>query len=49
MAEFKCSKCGAKVEMRCKPKKCAACGEVEVMVKQEEKKASGCGCKCSCK
>jgi len=45
MAEFKCKKCGATVEMRCKPKKCAACGEAEVMVKQDEKKSPGCGCK----
>ncbi len=46
MAEFKCKKCGAAVECRCKPKKCQACGEADAMIKQEAEKASGCGCRC---
>ncbi|MFZ5775179.1 MAG: RCKP-type rubredoxin-like domain-containing protein [Thermodesulfobacteriota bacterium] len=48
MAIFKCDKCGATKEGRCKPKKCAACGGSECMSKQEEAKASG-GCGCGCK
>ena len=48
MAVFKCKKCGAAVEGRCKPKKCKSCGEAEVMVKQEEAKATGSGCGCRC-
>jgi len=35
MAVFKCEKCGAPVETRCKPKKCAVCGETGTMCKQE--------------
>ena len=49
MAVFKCEKCGVTQEGRCKPKKCAACGETGVMAKQEEGKSSGCGCKCGSK
>ncbi|MBU0486181.1 MAG: hypothetical protein KKB30_16880 [Proteobacteria bacterium] len=48
MSVFKCEKCGDTKEGRCKPKKCSACGETGVMVK-EETKTSGCGCGCSCK
>ncbi len=46
MAVFKWEKCGATKEGRCKPKKCADCGETGVMVKQEDTKDSGCGCGC---
>jgi rubrerythrin len=49
MAVFKCEKCGATQEGRCKPKKCPACTEPGTMQKQEEKKSSGCGCACSAK
>jgi Fur family peroxide stress response transcriptional regulator len=35
VAEFKCEKCGATKEGRCKPKKCPACGESGCMQKQE--------------
>lgn len=35
MAVFTCEKCGNKVETRCKPKKCAACGETACMGKEE--------------
>jgi rubrerythrin len=35
MAVFTCEKCGEKVEIRCKPKKCPACGETGVMCKAE--------------
>lgn len=35
MAVFKCSKCGAKVEGRCKPQKCPKCGEKGMMQKQQ--------------
>jgi Fur family peroxide stress response transcriptional regulator len=35
MAEFKCEKCGATKEGRCRPKKCPACGESGCMQKQE--------------
>ena len=49
MAVFKCEKCGATKEGRCKPKKCPACAEAGTMQKQEEKKSSGCGCGCACK
>lgn len=45
MAVFKCEKCGATKEGRCKPKKCAECGENGVMIKQEAT-SSGCGCGC---
>ncbi|GEM_PF-1278890 len=33
MAIWKCEKCGAEKEGRCKPKKCPACAAI-VMVKQ---------------
>ncbi len=48
MAVFKCEKCGATKEGRCKPKKCPSCTETGCMQKQEEaaKPASGCGCAC---
>ena len=46
MAVFKCEKCGATKEGRCKPKKCPECTEAGTMQKQEEKKSSGCGCAC---
>ncbi len=48
MATFKCEKCGATKEGRCKPKKCPECGETGVMVKQEAKDG-GCGCGCKTK
>lgn len=48
MAVFKCEKCGATKEGRCKPKKCADCGAGDCMKKQEEK-STGCGCACACK
>ncbi len=35
MAVFNCEKCGEKVETRCKPGKCPACGEAGVMCKVE--------------
>jgi ABC-type ATPase with predicted acetyltransferase domain len=34
MAVFKCEKCGAKKEGRCKPKKCEKCGGTGTMQKQ---------------
>ena len=46
MAVFKCEKCGATNEGRCKPKKCPECAAADVMEKQEDKKGSGCGCGC---
>jgi ABC-type ATPase with predicted acetyltransferase domain len=49
MAVFKCEKCGATKEGRCKPKKCPDCAETGTMAKQEDKKTSGCGCACSAK
>lgn len=45
MAEFKCEKCGATKEGRCKPKTCPKCGENGVMAKQETAGGCGCGCK----
>ncbi len=48
MAIFKCEKCGATKETRCKPKKCADCGGSDCMIKKEEK-SSGCGCGCKAK
>lgn len=44
MATWKCSKCGATKESRCKPKKCPNCGEADVMVKEG---GSSCKKKCS--
>jgi rubrerythrin len=49
MTVFKCEKCGATKEGRCKPKKCPACAESGTMQKQEGNKSSGCGCTCSSK
>jgi len=34
LAEFKCEKCGASKEGRCKPQKCQACGATGTMQKQ---------------
>jgi len=34
MAVFKCEKCGAEKDGRCKPKKCAKCAEEGTMVKK---------------
>jgi len=34
MAVFVCEKCGNRVEIRCKPKKCPACGTSGTMGKQ---------------
>ncbi len=39
MAVWKCSKCGASKESRCKPKKCPECGEVGTMLKEEAQEA----------
>ncbi|MFN3406256.1 MAG: RCKP-type rubredoxin-like domain-containing protein [Caldimicrobium sp.] len=51
MAVWKCSKCGATKEARCKPKKCPSCGEAETMVKEESTtgKESACTKKRTCK
>ncbi len=46
MAKFKCEKCGATKESRCKPQKCPECGEAGVMIKEE---GGGCGCGCKSK
>ena len=48
MAVFKCEKCGATKEGRCKPKKCGSCGESGCMSKQEEAAAAPCK-RCGCK
>jgi len=46
MALFKCDKCGATKEGRCKPKNCPACKLADTMIKQDEAAGScGCGCK----
>ena len=42
MATFKCEKCGATKEGRCKPKACPKCGETNTMSKQDQ----SCGCNC---
>jgi ABC-type ATPase with predicted acetyltransferase domain len=34
MAVFTCEKCGHQIDTRCKPKKCAACGENGTMCKE---------------
>jgi rubrerythrin len=34
MAEFKCAKCGATKECRCKPKTCPKCGAAGAMTKK---------------
>ncbi|MFN3504847.1 MAG: RCKP-type rubredoxin-like domain-containing protein [Caldimicrobium sp.] len=44
MALWKCSKCGATKESRCKPKKCPSCGEADTMVKDEATKSTGSAC-----
>ena len=50
MAIFKCEKCGASKDGRCKPQKCHQCGEKGCMIKEETggtapaKKCGG-GCK----
>jgi len=55
MALFKCSKCGATKETRCKPKKCPECGETGTMVKVEAgasentQEGASCGKKRTCK
>ncbi len=49
MAVFKCEKCGATKEGRCKPKKCPSCSETGCMTKEEGAKSSGCGCACKSK
>jgi len=36
MAVFTCEKCGGKVDTRCKPRKCPACGESGSMCKAGE-------------
>ncbi len=35
MAIFVCEKCGHKVDIRCKPRKCLVCGETGSMCKKE--------------
>ena len=35
MAVFTCEKCGNRLEISCKPKKCPACGEIGTMCKKE--------------
>jgi len=42
MATFKCEKCGATKDGRCKPKACPKCGESGTMTKQDQ----SCGCNC---
>ena len=49
MAVWKCEKCGATKEGRCKPKKCPACAEAGCMVKDEKAAGGGCGCSCKSK
>ncbi|MEZ0344284.1 MAG: RCKP-type rubredoxin-like domain-containing protein [Caldimicrobium sp.] len=53
MALWKCSKCGATKDARCKPRKCPECGEAGTMVKEEAQaetsQKKGCGSKRSCK
>lgn len=50
MALFKCEKCGATKEGRCKPQKCPQCGDSGCMLKDESaapapaRKCAG-GCK----
>jgi len=43
MAVFVCDKCGARVETRCKPKKCPQCSESGTMGKAENPKPQGKG------
>ncbi|QWR76354.1 RCKP-type rubredoxin-like domain-containing protein [Candidatus Magnetomonas plexicatena] len=35
MAVFKCEKCGAVKDGKCKPQKCPACGDKGTMIKQD--------------
>ncbi|MEW6599714.1 MAG: RCKP-type rubredoxin-like domain-containing protein [Nitrospirota bacterium] len=42
MTRFKCERCGAIQEGKCKPRKCRKCGESNTMKKEE---TCGCGCK----
>lgn len=51
MAVWKCEKCGATKESRCKPKKCPSCGEADSMVKEGagSETKSGCATKRGCK
>lgn len=53
MALWKCTKCGATKETRCKPKTCPECGEAGSMVKEEAQsevpQKKGCQSKRSCK
>lgn len=45
MAIFKCDKCGATKETRCKPKTCEVCGAGACMSKVESSPSdAGCGC-----
>lgn len=49
MSIFKCEKCGASKEGRCKPQKCPICGEKGCMTKEEAAGSAGakkCGCGC---
>ena len=39
MAVFTCEKCGNKLDIRCKPKKCPSCGETGSMCKVEKAEA----------
>ncbi len=47
MAFWKCEKCGATKDSRCKPKKCPSCGEANTMIKEmgTEERSSSCGAK----
>ncbi len=50
MALFKCEKCGATKEGRCKPQKCPQCGERGCMLKNEgTDTAAGSKCGGGCK
>lgn len=44
MSKFKCEKCGATKEGKCKPQKCSKCGASGTMKKEE----AACGCSCNC-
>jgi len=46
MAIFKCEKCGASKEGRCKPQKCPQCGEKGCMIKSEAAAGGKCGGGC---
>lgn len=49
MAVFKCDKCGATKEGRCKPQKCPQCGEKGCMAKEEAAAGGGNKCGGGCK